>query len=267
MSAALDWSLLPGRRFLLSWLLRACAGSLAVLSMAASADLRPLMQSLRQSVLPVGTFNPLNSPRFTFRGSGFVVGDGGLFLTNAHVLPDASLAPAGQLAVLVMRPDGARETRSATLLRVDRAHDLALLKLDGPPLPALALAAAGGVQEGLEVVLVGFPIGGALGFAPVIHRGIVSSLTTIALPAPTAQQLPARTVAKLREGAFPVYQLDATAYPGNSGGPLVDAKTGQVVGVVNMVLVRGTRESALSNPTGITYAIPVEFALDLLKTP
>ncbi|HZF80989.1 MAG TPA: serine protease, partial [Rubrivivax sp.] len=95
-------------------------------STGASADLRPLMQLLRQSVLPVGTFNPLNSPRFTFRGSGFVVGDGALFLTNAHVLPDSSQAPVGQLAVLVMRPDGGRETRNATLLRVDRAHDLAL---------------------------------------------------------------------------------------------------------------------------------------------
>ncbi|HLL19641.1 MAG TPA: serine protease [Rubrivivax sp.] len=204
------------------------------------------MQSVRESVLPVGTFNPLHSPRFSFRGSGFVVGDGNLLLTNAHVLPDPNNLPTGQLAVLVLRPDGSREPRNATLVRVDRSRDLALLKVDGAALPALTMAPAGGVQEGLEVALVGFPIGGALGFAPVIHRGIVSSLTTIALPAPTAQQLPERTVARLREGAYSVYQLDATAYPGNSGGPLLDAKTGQVVGVINMVLVRSTRESALS---------------------
>lgn len=240
---------------------------LSLASAPARADLRPLMQSVRESVLPVGIFNALNSPRFTFRGSGFVVGDGNLLLTNAHVLPEGNASPPPQLAVLVMRSDGGREARMATLLRVDRSHDLALLQLDGAALPALTLAAAGGVQEGLEVALVGFPIGGVLGFAPVIHRGIVSSLTTIALPAATAQQLQERTVARLRDGAFAVYQLDATAYPGNSGGPLLDAKTGQVVGVVNMVLVRGTRESALSNPTGITYAIPVQFALELLKKP
>ena len=228
------------------------------------ADLRPLMQSVRESVLPVGTFSALSNPRFTFRGSGFVVGDGTLLLTNAHVLPEPTTTPTPQLAVLATRADGTREARSASLLRLDRPHDLALLRVEGPPLPALAIASANSVQEGLEVALVGYPIGGVLGFAPVIHRGIVSSLTTIALPAPTAQQLSERTAASLRAGPFPVYQLDVTAYPGNSGGPLLDTKTGQVVGVINMVLVRGSRESALSNPTGITYAIPARFALELL---
>lgn len=254
------------RRTWLTGMLASWAGLLFAPG-GARADLRPLMQSVRESVLPVGTFNALNSPRFTFRGSGFVVGDGNLLLTNAHVLPEAATTPAPQLAVLVMRADGGREARMATLLRVDRSHDLALLRVAGAALPALAMAAAGGVQEGLEVALVGFPIGGVLGFSPVIHRGIVSSLTNIALPAATAQQLPERTAARLRDGPFAVYQLDATAYPGNSGGPLLDAKTGQVVGVVNMVLVRGTRESALSSPTGITYAIPAHFALELLKRP
>lgn len=250
-----------------SWL-AGLLGSCALLALApARADLRPLMESVRRSVLPVGTFSALNNPRFTFRGSGFVVGDGNLLLTNAHVLPEADATPAAQLAVLVLRTDGGREVRMATLLRVDRSHDLALLRLEGAALPALTMAGAGSVQEGLEVALVGYPIGGVLGFAPVIHRGIVSSLTTIALPAPTARQLSDRAVARLRGGAFPVYQLDATAYPGNSGGPLLDAKLGQVVGIVNMVLVRSTRESALSNPTGITYAIPAQFGLELLKAP
>jgi len=112
---------------------------------------------------------------------------------------------------------------------------------------------------------MGFPIGGVLGYSTVTHRGIVSSITTIALPSPTSRQLAPKAISQLREGAFEVYQLDATAYPGNSGGPLLDAHSGQVVGIVNMVLVKGTRESALTNPTGITYAIPVRFARDLLN--
>lgn len=69
---------------------------------------------------------------------------------------------------------------------------------------------------------------------------------------------------RLSEGPFEIYQLDAVAYPGNSGGPVFNADTGEVVGVINMVMVKGTRESALSNPTGLTYAVPVRFVRELL---
>ena len=68
-----------------------------------------------------------------------------------------------------------------------------------------------------------------------------------------------------REGNFDIYQLDATAYPGNSGGPVLDAVTGRVVAVVNMVLIKAGRESALSQPTGISYAIPVRHLQELLR--
>ncbi|MFI5445953.1 hypothetical protein [Polaromonas sp. UC242_47] len=62
-----------------------------------------------------------------------------------------------------------------------------------------------------------------------------------------------------------MFQLDGTAYPGNSGGPLFDPDTGDVLGIVNMVLIKGSRESALTNPSGITYAIPSAFVLQLLQ--
>jgi S1-C subfamily serine protease len=61
-----------------------------------------------------------------------------------------------------------------------------------------------------------------------------------------------------------VFQLDATAYPGNSGGPLFDPRSGAVFGVISMVLVKGTRESALSQPSGITYAIPSRYVSEML---
>ena len=59
-------------------------------------------------------------------------------------------------------------------------------------------------------------------------------------------------------------QLDATAYPGNSGSPLYDPASGKVVGVLNMVLVKESRENVLSQPSGITYAIPVQPLIELL---
>ncbi len=251
-------------------LLLALAGSAAATALqpAVAADLRDIVNTVRNSVLPVGTFNQTDSPRFGFRGSGFVVGDGSLLCTNFHVLPavpDSALGP--RLAVLLRKVLGPPEVRMARVHATDRARDLALLKIDGPPLPPLVLGEAGGAREGQSVALMGFPVGDALGFAPVTHRGIISSITSAALPAPTAGALDPRAVARLRDGAnFEVLQLDATAYPGNSGGPLFDADSGQVVGIVNMVLIKGSRESALATPTGITYAIPVRYLHELLAS-
>jgi S1-C subfamily serine protease len=71
-------------------------------------------------------------------------------------------------------------------------------------------------------------------------------------------------VRQLRQGSFDIYQLDATAYPCNSGGPLLNAETGEVVGVINMVLAKVTKESALNQPTGISYAIPARFVEELI---
>jgi S1-C subfamily serine protease len=188
-----------------------------------------------------------------------------LVATNFHVLPPATETAGGaRLAVLASRSGDSGQLRMATLVGSDRARDLALLRIDGPPLEPLELDTAGSAREGQSIGLMGYPIGGALGFSPVTHRGIVASVTQIALQAATAQQLDPRAISRLRGGNFEVLQLDATAYPGNSGGPVFDAETGVVLAVVNMVLVKGSRESALSQPTGISYAIPVRHLLALL---
>ncbi len=253
---------------------RACLallGSVALgaVAVSAHAGLPETVARAKLSVLPVGTYSATDAPRFGFRGTGFVVGDGSLVVTNFHVLPDDLSASGRTLAVLSGRgatdTSPERQLRRAKLVASDRSTDLALLQIEGEPLPPLQLDEADAAREGQSVALIGFPIGGALGFAPVTHRGIVASITTIALPAPTARQLDPRAVRRLRNGNFQVYQLDATAYPGNSGGPVLDADTGKVLGIVNMVLVKGSRETALTNPTGISYAIPVEHLLDLLK--
>jgi S1-C subfamily serine protease len=64
---------------------------------------------------------------------------------------------------------------------------------------------------------------------------------------------------------YDVLQLDATAYPGNSGSPVYDQNTGRVLGVINSVLVKTTKEAMIEKPSGISYAIPVSFVRELLK--
>lgn len=230
------------------------------------AGLVEIIANAKRSIAAVGTYNAIENPRFGFRGTGFVVGDGNLLVTNAHVLPEPG-SDESRAGLVVRFATGAEqfELRQVTVAGIDSAHDLVVLRFSGSPLPALPIADAKDIHEGLAIALIGFPIGGVLGFTPVTHRGIISSITAVALPTPNSRQLKDSTVRRLREGSFDIYQLDATAYPGNSGGPVLDAETGQVVGVVNMVLIKSTKESALSQPTGISYAIPARFVSDLMR--
>lgn len=249
-----------------SWVVLACA------AFSCRADLPATIAKVKASILVVGTYKETNSPRFSLRGTGFVVASGSqlvgnLAVTNAHVLPDGNPAEADPAQIVVQVRNGQNElsARRATVLEVDKAHDLALLKLDGPAVPAMALRGAEPVREGQAVALMGFPIGAALGFSPVTHRGIISSITSVATPPGSGRQLNAAAARALRDGNFEVYQLDATAYPGNSGGPLFDPESGELLGVINSVFVKASRESALTSPSGITYAIPSQFVRELVQ--
>lgn len=230
----------------------------------AAADLPDTVARIKPSIALVGTYKKTNSPPFAFRGTGFIVGDGRLVATNAHVLPDLLEADGTILAIQARREDGQLQLRQASKVAVDKDHDLALLRIDGPPLPALALGQSRTIREGQSVAFTGFPIGSALGFSPVTHRGIVSAITPIALPSPTARQLNGTLINRLKNGAFDIFQLDATAYPGNSGSPVYDEETATVIGIINMVYVKGSKEAALSQPSGISYAIPVDYLARLL---
>ncbi len=253
------------RRFAL-WLLASLVISSACWINQAHADMPAVIAQVKPSILLVGYFKSTNSPRFNLRGTGFVVGSGNHAITNAHVLMGPGEDSSGaDLVVQVRTPKNEWETRKATVLEVDRVHDLALLQVDGLQVPGLALRDSDTVREGQSIAFMGFPIGGALGFSPVTHRGMVSSITAISLPAANGQQLTERVIRSLREGTFNIFQLDGTAYPGNSGGPMFDAETGEVLGVINMVFVKGTKESALTNPSGITYAIPANFIRQLMQ--
>ena len=236
------------------------AGALACLLVLAApvaqSGLPETIARLKPSVVLIGTYKATDSPRFQLRGTGFIVGNGQLVVTNAHVLPAPAGGDAPALVVQVRQASGEWQMRPAQSLESNPAHDLALLRMDGPPGAAARLGDSSAVREGDDLAFMGFPIGGVLGFSPVTHRATVSSITPAALPSPSAGRLSEMAIRGLRNGTFNIFQLDATAYPGNSGGPLFDPETGDVVGVLNMVLIKGTRESALSQPSGISYAIP-----------
>ena len=120
------------------------------------------------------------------------------------------------------------------------------------------------MREGEQFLLTGFPIGTVLGLYAATHRAMVAAITPIAIPPPDAAKLDAALIRRLQSGAFPVFQLDATSYPGNSGSPVYDTASGEVVGVLNMVFVKGAKESALTNPSGISYAIPSKYLQSLI---
>jgi S1-C subfamily serine protease len=220
---------------------------------------------VKPSVVGVGSYLPSRSPAISFTGTGFVVGDGLTVITNSHVVPEVLDTEHKEVLGIVLAAGEGVTFRPATLEVRDRDHDLARLRLSGAPLPALQLGDASAVVEGQELAFTGFPLGVVLGLHPVTHRALVSAITPAVMPTRSAQGLNVRTVAQLRQSHFDLFQLDATAYPGNSGSPLFDQEKGEVLGIVNMGLVKGTKESAITNPSGITYAVPVQFIHALLQ--
>ncbi len=243
------------------------AAALATAAASARAALPEIIDAVKPAVVVVGTYAKSRSPAFVMRGTGFAVGKGSLVATNAHVIPGSLNADIGEVLIVQTRTaSGGLQARVATSAASDPAHDLALLRIEGAPLPALKLGGASPVREGQEVAFTGFPTWGASGLSPVRHCGMISSLTPIAIPGATANQLNEKAIKRLKSGAFEVYQLDGTAYPGNSGGPLFETQSGEVIGVINMVFVKGSKESALTHPSGISFAVPVIYLQELLQT-
>ncbi|WP_228273765.1 S1 family peptidase [Rhodocyclus tenuis] len=238
---------------------------LLLLPSLATADMLEAIERVKPSIVVVGTYKKTDSPQFVLRGTGFVVGDGKLVATNAHVVPEGG-DPDGPALVIQARVGNEPQVRRAYLETRDREHDLALLRIEGAALPAVKLRNSDLVREGQAIGFTGFPIGGALGFSPVTHRGMVSSVTPIVLPGGNAQQLNEKVIRRIKSGSFNIFQLDATAYPGNSGSPVFEVETGDVIGVINMVFIKGTKEAALSAPSGISYAIPANYLKNLLET-
>jgi len=231
-----------------------------------AADLPSTIESVRPSIVGIGSVKKhLRKVDTVFSGTGFVVGDGTRVITNYHVYRAIlDQKKPGELTVFSGRGEAGRGHK-VVLEHADPEHDLAVLRLRGGRLPALRLAPDGFLREGEDVAYTGFPIGMVLGLYPVTHRGMVSAITPIVIPADSAKRLTAEQVKRIRNKRFLVYQLDGIAYPGSSGSPVYRPDTGEVIAVINSVFIKGSKEAALKDPSGISYAIPVKYVRTLLQ--
>ena len=242
-----------------SWMLTAL-----ILAPAVHADVADMLPNIKPGVVGVGTFNPSGSPRANLQGTGFAVLDGRYVVSCAHIFSKPLDSEKNETHAIFLGRDRQMAVRSAKLVATDKARDLALLKITGDPLPALKLGDSSRAREGSQLYFTGYPIGSVLGLNPSTHRAGLAAIIPIFTPLRSAAQLTARTL-KQANDAYEVFELDAIAYPGNSGSPVWHPDTGEVLGVVNSVYVKGAKETALSAPSGITYAIPVKYVHSLLE--
>ncbi|WP_332739626.1 S1C family serine protease [Hydrogenophaga sp.] len=172
-------------------------------------------------------------------GTGVVITDKGIILTNLHVVQTA-------LSVKVVYADGSESP--ATVTGAQPQNDLAVLQAQIIPddLIAATMRSTNDLVSGEEVVAVGFPFG----IGPSVSSGVISGFDR-AFKSPEGVQEIGNLI-----------QFDAAANPGNSGGPLV-TMDGEVIGVVTGIL----------NPTshrtfvGIGFAVPIESAASAAGLP
>jgi serine protease DegQ len=172
-------------------------------------------------------------------GTGVVIVDKGLILTNLHVV-------AGSETIKVTFFDGLESV--ATIVSVQPENDLAVLQARKIPddLIAATMRSTADLMPGDQVAAVGFPFG----IGPSVSAGVVSGLKR-SFRSPEGKQELGNLI-----------QFDAAANPGNSGGPLVNMD-GEVLGIVTAIL----------NPTqqrtfiGIGFAVPIENAASAVGSP
>jgi len=233
-------------------------------SLCAEPSLADTVAKIKPSIVAIGTYMPRRNPRSIFMATGFAVGDGSLIITNAHAIPETLDIEHLEKIAIFYHKDNIDKVVFATELAIDKDHDLALLKISDERLPAVTLGSAASVREGQLYAFTGFPIGMVLGLYPVTHRGLISAITPNIIPMINSTQIKQAQFKRL-QNPYSVFQLDATAYPGNSGSPLYHPESGQVIGVINKVFVQESKENILAKPSGISYAIPINYVENLLK--
>lgn len=235
----------------------------ALLGTPAGAGYVEAIAAVKPSVVAIGTYAENRSPRARMIGTGFAVADGRHVVTNAHVV-DVKLAAGERVVVLRARRDEA-EVRPVlgSIARAER--DIAVLEVGGPALPPLALGDSDALPEGSDLAITGFPLGLIMGFHPVTHRAFLAGVVPFTVPAVRAGQLTAKSIKARKNGNFAAFQLDATAFPGNSGSPLYNPVDHKVYGIVSMVFRGHAGANPAERPSGITFAVPARHIVELLR--
>lgn len=162
-------------------------------------------------------------------GSGVIVSEQGLILTNNHVVASAD-------EIEIALSDGRK--MSAKVVGTDPDTDLALIKIDGDNLPAITFASSDKLNVGDVVLAIGNPFG----VGQTVTQGIISALGRNHLGINTFENF---------------IQTDASINPGNSGGALIDTE-GNLVGINSAIYSRS------GGSMGIGFAIPATLARQIM---
>ena len=163
-------------------------------------------------------------------GSGFIISEDGYILTNYHVVEDAY---NGRFDIEVMTYDGTKY--NASIVGVEAANDLAVLKIDAEGLTPAQFGDSDGLRVGDVIYAIGNPLG-ELEFS--MSTGHVSALD--------------RVINTQENESINMFQIDAAVNEGNSGGPVYDTN-GKVIGIV-------TAKYSSSGVEGLGFAIPINDA-------
>ncbi|QNE19684.1 PDZ domain-containing protein [Kribbella qitaiheensis] len=177
-------------------------------------------------------------------GSGIVISQDGLIVTNNHVV--AGAGSGGKISVMLN--DG--RTLSATVVGTDPLTDLAVIRADAKDLKPAVLGKSGTLGVGQGVVAIGSPFG----LEATVTSGIVSALNRPVTSGDAQQD--STTV-------FPAIQTDAAINPGNSGGALIDL-AGQVVGINSAIKTAGGSGQSEGGNIGLGFAIPIDQAKPII---
>jgi len=144
----------------------------------AGAGDQPLVDTIARvklSIVGVGTIQKTRRPPNILRGTGFVVADGLHVITNAHIIPEKLAEDKLEYLAVFAGQGKSGSIRPARMVAVDKEHDLCLLKINGPPLPAMDFGDDSKVREGQLYAFTGYPLGAILGLYASTSQGIISA--------------------------------------------------------------------------------------------